>query len=107
MELSDIGILTHEAYKNAVEKGLLDGLDDPADLKKATVNKLEEEVIEFWNSSPMFGFTKDSEQSEIADIIIVLMTYSKAMGYDLEEAIVEKMNFNSTRPYKHEEKKNA
>lgn len=43
-------------------------------------------------------------EEELADVIIRIMDYSKRRGYRVGDAIVEKINFNSTRPYKHGKK---
>lgn len=39
--------------------------------------------------------------SELADVIIRCMDMADYYGIDLESAIIEKMEFNKTRPYKH------
>lgn len=44
-------------------------------------------------------------EEELADVIIRIMDYSCAKGYDVSGAIVEKVDFNRTRPYKHGGKK--
>lgn len=39
--------------------------------------------------------------SELADVIICCMDMADYYGIDLESAIIEKMEFNKTRSYKH------
>lgn len=39
--------------------------------------------------------------SELADTIIRIADMAGALGIDLEDAIVEKLAFNRTRPYRH------
>lgn len=46
---------------------------------------------------PMFA----SEVAEVADMIIRLMDLAEHEGWPLAEAIIAKINFNATRPYKH------
>ena len=73
---------------------------DPT-IKKLVHDKLEEELLEFANSYPSKTFDKDSEQSEISDIILVLLAYCGEMGYDIEQDIIAKMAYNRTREHKH------
>lgn len=39
--------------------------------------------------------------SEIADIVLICMIMAEQYGIDLEAAIIEKHEFNKTRPYLH------
>ena len=43
--------------------------------------------------------------SELADVVIRLLDICGYFNIDLEAAIVEKMRFNETRPYRHGGKK--
>lgn len=38
---------------------------------------------------------------ELADVVIRIMDFCGLNGIDLEAAIVEKMNYNETRPHRH------
>jgi NTP pyrophosphatase (non-canonical NTP hydrolase) len=96
----DISDLSKAAHYNAKNKGLLD-FDTHQELKSAVVDKLVEEIEEFFDSKPKGDFDKNSEQSEIADIILVLFSYCEESGYDIEKLLNEKIQFNITRPYKH------
>ncbi len=42
-----------------------------------------------------------SSEEEVADLIIRLMDFSNSKGWRIGEAIIAKMKFNETRPYKH------
>ncbi len=42
-----------------------------------------------------------SLEEEMADLVIRVLDFSAAYGLDLDKAIIEKMKFNETRPYKH------
>lgn len=42
-----------------------------------------------------------SEVVEFADCVIRILDYCERFSLPLEEAIVKKMEFNATRPYKH------
>lgn len=49
---------------------------------------------------------KDSDiASELADIVIRTMNLAESLGIDLAQAIVNKHEFNKTRPYKHGDKR--
>jgi len=84
-----------EAYSNAVKNNFY-GKDPKSDVYE----KLKEEIIEFNKSSPSDEFDKDSEQSEIADIIIVLLAYCGLKKYDIEKHISKKIKYNKTRVYR-------
>ena len=40
-------------------------------------------------------------EEELADVVIRIMDMAQAKGYNIEEAIEAKVEFNKTRPYKH------
>lgn len=40
-------------------------------------------------------------EEELADVVIRIMTYSKARGYKVGPAVLAKLKFNRERPYKH------
>ena len=42
-----------------------------------------------------------SDEVEAADVVIRIMDMANRMGWNLPEAILAKMNYNRTRPYKH------
>ena len=43
--------------------------------------------------------------AELADVIIRIMDYARGKGLNVAEALVLKMEYNTTRPYKHGGKK--
>lgn len=40
-------------------------------------------------------------EEELADIIIRIMDYGEARGWNIPDAILHKVEYNSNRPYKH------
>lgn len=44
-------------------------------------------------------------EEELADVVIRIFNLSSARGWRVAEAIIEKMKYNETRPYKHGGKK--
>jgi len=99
--VSDLNTISKISNQIATKNGLLEDYPTLLELKRATADKLGEEIGEFRNSSPSDTFSKDSEQSEIADIILILTTYCRAAGYDVEKIVLDKLQFNATRPYRH------
>lgn len=93
----DLNELAKECYMVALSRGQLDGLKTMESLKNATADKVKEETGEFRESKPSFQFTKDSEQSEISDIIMTLLTYSHGAGYDIESNLMSKLRYNRKR----------
>lgn len=48
---------------------------------------------------------RSMEVAELADIVIRILDYAGAYNLPLAEVIIEKMNYNSTRPFMHGDKK--
>lgn len=71
-------------------------------LKMEVYYKVIEELEEFHGAEPSDTFDKDSEQSEICDIIFVLLAYAESKKYDMERAMKEKIEFNKGRVYETE-----
>ncbi len=53
-------------------------------------------------SDKLLGYT--AEEEELADVAIRMFSYANMFGLRLAEAIVLKMRYNATRPYKHGKK---
>ena len=83
-----------QAHNNAIKRGFYG--DNP---KEDVAKKLYEEILEFEFSKPFNIFHKDSEQSEISDIILVLLAYCGKMGYNIEQALQDKLDYNDGREY--------
>jgi len=86
--------LIKEAHDNAVKRGFYSTYP-----KNDVYKKLQEEVQEFGIAKPSEAFHKDSEQSEISDIILVLLAYCGEKNYDIEKAIKNKIAYNKKRIY--------
>ena len=61
------------------------------------IDKINEEHTEFVYTKPSTEFHKDSEQSELADIILVCFSYAIESGYDVEKILRDKIEYNKTR----------
>jgi NTP pyrophosphatase (non-canonical NTP hydrolase) len=42
-----------------------------------------------------------SVEVELADVVLRLMDFSRARGFRVSEALIDKMQFNKSRPYRH------
>ena len=67
--------------------------------KMNVIDALISEHDELYLSKPSKEFHKDSEQSELADIIFVCLAYAQEQGYDMDKAIKEKLSYNKIRVY--------
>jgi NTP pyrophosphatase (non-canonical NTP hydrolase) len=103
-----------QAHENAVRRGfyicrdcggkVCNQCNNFSAAKLNVYHDIKKELEEFINSTPCDTFHKDSEQSEIADMILILLAYCGEMKIDIESAIIEKMKYNATREYKHGKK---
>lgn len=48
----------------------------------------------------------DGVPSELADVVIRILDFCESEGIDLEQILLEKMQYNQSRPYKHGDKIN-
>ena len=127
-----INELVKEAYQNAKEKGWHDKEREPLEvhaLIHSEISKATEEVRQ--DNPPAYHLIKDEsfetvpvfevvephhdnwddcqkpngEAIELADAVIRIADYFGERGWDLEEAIQLKMQYNKTRDYRHGNKK--
>jgi NTP pyrophosphatase (non-canonical NTP hydrolase) len=96
----DISDLVNRAYRNAAYKGFWECID-PHDvkiklMKLALITSEVGEAIEAVRS----GYDMDLAE-ELADICIRVFDLAGALGFDLEQAILDKMDKNSQREYMH------
>ena len=90
------------AYAKA--KGWMDK-EVPVPEQVALIHSEISEALESWrNKEPvlwMDGPKPCGLASEYADAAIRLYHYAHLNGFDLDEEIARKMNYNETRPYRH------
>lgn len=102
-----------QCHKTAVEKGWFDeGELSPSQIaeKLCLVHSEVSEALEDVRRGNMeLHFEEDGKPvgypSEIADILIRVLDLAVHMKVDLEKAMATKMCYNTTRPYKHGNKK--
>lgn len=111
--------LCRAAHENAKAKGWWDEDRSPLEIYALVHSEISEAVehVRLGNPPIVYGgkFTvvdgeyvihdhdakPDGELIEIADAIIRLADYCGLRGWDLEEAVKLKMEYNKTRPHKH------
>lgn len=98
------------AHKNAVEKGFWDevpNIDRMVALIHGEVSEMHEEYRKGKAPTEIY-YREDGKPegipSELADIVIRCVDLAEGYGIDLEKIVLEKMEFNSKRPYKHGKK---
>ncbi len=100
------------AYVDAKERGFHSG--EPSIWK--FLGNLHSECSEAWEEArkpdfnPNYTYYRDDGKpeglpSELADIVIRAADTAETFGINLEAAILEKMEFNRTRPYRHGNKR--
>lgn len=111
--------LCKEAHENAKAKGWWDEERTPLEVYSLVHSEISEAVECVRDGLPPVLFSgkftlengeytvhdadekPEGELIEIADAIIRLADYCGRNGWDLEEAVNLKMQYNKTRPYKH------
>jgi NTP pyrophosphatase (non-canonical NTP hydrolase) len=93
--LNTVNNLCEEAYVNAKAKGWH---DNPREMGTiiALIHSELSEALEADRKGDSENFVE-----ELADVCIRIFDLCGSLNLDLESAIVEKMEYNKTRPYKH------
>lgn len=110
-----ISELVQVAYKNAVAKGFYDNEGVTFGDRIALCHSELSEALEAFRMTGLEGVANNIPRtpngkpegvpSELADVVIRIADMCGAYSIDLEAAIVEKVAFNATRPYRHGGKK--
>ena len=103
----------NEAYTNAKEKGWHDKQRTIGDLICLMHSELSEALEEHRNGrSPDEIYFNDSKPDKpegipigLADCVVRIFDFCGLYGIDLEHALRIKMDYNTSRPYRHGDKK--
>lgn len=102
-----INELVKAAHENAIEKGWWQEERSFGELIALMHSELSEALEDYRNGlKPTFAYKDKNGKpcgipSELADVVIRVFDACGRYGIDLEEAIMEKMAYNATRPARH------
>lgn len=106
----DINKLVQDIHKNAVEHGWWEEKRSFGDIIALCHSELSEALEEYRNGHKPTEIYYNGEKPEgipieLADVVIRIMDYCGYAGIDLETALMQKIEYNKTRPYRHGNKK--
>jgi NTP pyrophosphatase (non-canonical NTP hydrolase) len=102
-----IRALQVEAHRTAQEHGWWDDARTDLECLALVHSEISEAVEALRDGSPSFYVNAlevgkpEGVAVELADAVIRIADLCEARGFDLEAAIVAKLAFNRTRPYRH------
>jgi len=100
---NSIGTLQARIHRTAVEHGWWEADRPIGEVLMLIVTEVAEAMEAYREGNPdsekIPGHSKVEE--ELADAIIRILDYAGGMGFDLESALLAKMAYNDTRPYRH------
>ena len=102
-----IAEMARSVHLTAKIKGWWDRADDDHIAGKIALmhSELSEALEEVRNGTPLDGYEVDGKPEgfvvELADCVIRIGDLCERLGLDLEDAVIRKMQYNETRPYRH------
>lgn len=101
-----LNALCDEVYQDAMAHGLWED-DDGVDWYQESHSMIECEVDELYDAieDRVNGHGDEHFTEELADVIIMSLSVAGKLGIDIDAAVRRKIEFNKTRPWKHEGEK--
>lgn len=99
--------LQNEAYETAKKSGFHEGERNLAEMIALMHSELSEalEALRVGNPTSEKLPSRSHVEEEFADVVIRIMNMAAYCKYDIASAILDKMAYNKTRPFKHGGKK--
>jgi NTP pyrophosphatase (non-canonical NTP hydrolase) len=101
--------LVKRAHQRAKDAGWWDPAKSPVECHMLMVSELAEATEEVRVANPDIYISDkgkpEGEAVELADCIIRIADYFGYKGWDLEQILISKMDYNDTRPHRHGNKK--
>lgn len=102
-------LLADEVSANAINKGWYDTPREDGTMLMLVVSELAEAVEALRSPDPGKPDTKcpnfSNVEVELADAVIRIMDYARMRGFRVAEAVIDKTEYNKTRPRMHGGKK--
>lgn len=104
--MGQINELVKVAHDNAVAKGWWQEDHGFGEIIALIHSEASEALEDYRNGHGMTEIYYEGNKpcgipTELADVVIRIFNVCGRYGIDLESAIIEKMTYNATRPYKH------
>jgi len=98
-----ISHLQYVSHKVAIDHGFNSGNQDEAKTICLIHAELSEALEGLRHGNPPSDHIPEysAVEEELADVIIRVMDYAEGKNYDIANAIVAKIQYNTNRPYKH------